>query len=93
MDQHAASLDATPVILARIETKLDRALLDINDHGRDISRLDFETNEVRNRLIALETTVASLPRRAVTPAVVWTALGVAVAALGVLITMLSMRGG
>jgi hypothetical protein len=87
----ADSVDPTPVILARMEGKLDAALTEQARHTSTLDRHDATLNEHGNRLVELATTVAGLPRKAVTPAVVWTAVGLAIAALSALAALLAVR--
>lgn len=84
-------IDPTPVILARMEAKLDSALTEQARHTSAIDRHDGTLVDHGNRLVALETTVVALPRKAVPPSVVWSAIALAVAALGVLAAFMAVR--
>jgi hypothetical protein len=81
--------DPTAVILARLEVKLDNALTEQARHTATIDRHDGRLNELATDIASLKTTVATLPKKAVSPTALMWAVGTAVGAIGVLITLVS----
>lgn len=91
MTEPHVTVDPTAVILARMEVKLDNALTEIGKHSSTLDKHETAIGEQGNRLTALETTVGTLPKKAVAPIVVWSAIALAVTALGVLAAFLSVH--
>lgn len=54
-DQHWVQQDPVPVILARMEAKLDNALAEIERHGNTLSQHDAKLEAHSNRLSIVET--------------------------------------
>lgn len=100
MSSESPNYDPVAVILARMETKLDNALIEQARHGTALDRHDRILGEHGNRLTATETTLGPVPaqidaleaRRYMSPAAFYSAMTLAIACLGVLVTFLALKG-
>jgi hypothetical protein len=90
----APESDQTPIILARMETKLDRALADIDAQRSLSQRHDGTLIDHGNRIVALETWQAAAKAADAktwsSRSVLWVALGSVAAIIAV---VLAIHGG
>lgn len=78
------------VAVTEIRGDLKSALQEQGRHTTAIDKHDDQLGRFGERLTAVETTVAGMPKKAVPPAAVWAALALAVASLAALISFLAI---